>query len=177
MYRCFLTATLAMLVVAGCGGPDPSAETEVDMDSDGFLEATVRIADGDATRFSADEVVASLGSSVTERELVIFARSIDLSETLAFVIDLNKANVPGVVDLSAHGALYLEPGFGLGGADLIFDAEPQGRIELEGETEPGGTINGRFFVTVQGYDTARPQEGLYVSLEGTFVLPVESLLP
>ncbi len=163
--------------VWGCGTEDAPSQVPLRTDSDGALSAIVRVGDGDPVPFVADEVVASLNPTDRERELVIYARTYDLSETLAFVIDLDNASVPGLVDLSAHGVLYLEPGFGLGGADLIFDGVPDGALELEGSPVPGGTLTGRFVVSVPGYDTARPSEELLAVLEGSLVIPVESIQP
>ncbi len=175
-YPMFFVIFLAAWI-SSCGQDEVSSEVPLRPDSDGALSAVVRVADGDPVPFVADEVVASLNPSDKDRELVIYARSYDLSETLAFVIDLDTTNVPGVIDLSTQGVLYLEPGFGLGGADLIFDGEPDGMLELDGSPEPGATINGRFLVTIPGYDTARPAEEIMVTLEGSLIVPVESIQP
>ena len=176
-YRRSVAILLVLLSLGGCGAEEPPADESLRPDSEGALSALVRVGDTDPVPFVADEVVASLNPTDRERELVIYARTYDLSETLAFVVDLDNANVPGLVDLSNHGVLYLEPGFGLGGADLIFDGEPEGMLELDGTPAPGGTLTGRFVVTIPGYDTARPSEELLAVLEGSLVIPVESIQP
>jgi hypothetical protein len=164
--------SLAAVLLQGCGGSEIPVETAPARGSDGVLTATVRIGGSASSMFVADEVVASIGRSERGRELVVYARSYDIGETLAFVVDLNTASFPGTVDLASHGVLYLEPGVGVGGGDLLFDGLPQGTLELEAVPTAGAGISGRFAVTLPGYDPARPSDEISATLEGTFVLQV-----
>jgi len=167
-----MSALLLVPLLVSCGGPELPLELPPARGNDGMLTASVRIGGSSPTMFVADEVVASLSPSMRGRELVIYARSYDLDETLAFVIDLNTVTLPGVVDLSAHGVLYLEPGVGVGGGDLLFDGLPQGILELEGTPAPGSSVSGRFAFSVPGYDPVRPHDEFMAAIDGTFVLQV-----
>lgn len=162
--------------LTACGGQDLFSEIPASVANvkagEGVMNATVRLSGGGATPFVADEVVASVGPSARGRELVIYAQSSDLNETLAFVIDLSAAVFPGTVDLSQHGVLYVEPGAGLGGGDLTFDGLPSGALELEGFPQPGTSVTGRFTVTLPGYDPARTTDDVSVQIDGTFMAQV-----
>ena len=171
-----VTGLSSLVALTGCGGQDlfselPASVGEVKA-GEGVLSASIRISGGASTPFVADEVVASVGPSPRGRELVIYAQSSDLNETLAFVIDLGVATFPGTVDLSQHGVLYVEPGAGLSGGDLTFDGLPSGVLELEGLPTPGASISGRFNVSLPGYDPSRGSDDVSVQLDGTFMTQV-----
>lgn len=169
-----VVCALALLGVA-CGGPELEGEGGFTQSSVGpapVLGATVRLGSGAPTAFVADEVVASMGpASGRGRELVIYARASDFGETLAFVIDLATASFPGGVDLSTQGVVYLEPGLGLGGSDLLFDGLPQGVLELDALPTPGALVSGSFAFTLPGADSGRGGEEL-ATLEGTLSFQV-----
>lgn len=174
MFSRILTGLLLTTVLLlGCGGEDPSSVRSESPSNEGVLTASVRIADGEPNLFIADEVVASLTPSNRGRDLVIYARSYDLDETLALVIGMEHIPMNGgAIDLGRQGVLYLEPGLGIGGGDLLFDGAPVGVLEIEGVIAPDSVVSGRFSVMVPGYDTSRKGEELYATLEGTFVLTV-----
>lgn len=172
MSRLPFCAVSLIVTLSGCAGADLPSDSVSGHTSEPVLTATVRMMGAGTTDFVADEVVASVGSTARGRELVIYARSYDLNETMAFVIDLSQATFPGVVDLSQHGVLYVEPGLGIGGGDLTFDGQPSGILELDSNPTAGASIAGRFSVLLPGYDPARATEELSTQLEGTFLLQV-----
>lgn len=144
--------------------------------SDSLFTANVRVGDS-SSLFIADEMAASVASAPRGRELVIYAASTVQNETLAFVLDLSSASLPGALDLSQHGVIYMEPGMGSAGADLTFDGQPLGYLELEGLPTPGATISGRFNFLLPGGDESRVAEEQFVQLDGSFVLQVAAHQP
>lgn len=173
--------TALALCTTACGTMELSPEELSDeagltRPTDSLFTANVRVGES-SSLFSADEMVASVASAPRGRELILYAASSVQNETVAFVIDLSNATLPGTLDLSQHGVIYLEPGMGSGGGDLTFDGQPLGYLELEGLPTPGATISGRFNLLLPGGDESRVAEEQFVQLDGAFVLQVAAHQP
>lgn len=165
------TALFVLVTALGCGDTDDVLFGALDSGDHplGSLQARLQLGGEGVQPFVADEALAMLSPGEQGDELVVHATDRAARRTLALVITLSQADVPGTIDLADHVVVYTELD-AAGHTQLVLDDVPTGSVDLLGTLVPGGEVTGAFQFALPESDSAgTPFVGVF---EGAFTAPI-----